>query len=107
MEQGSGELRIVGSYPTNSQKNFVFVFFSLFLLICGALQTKPPPLPPFFLIDFTKLIFLYTFGYTKIPLSNAATFRGIKLQQKSNPRIQCQLSVESAAEIHRICHRNP
>ena len=114
MGKGIGELRIVGSNPTDSQSLFFcflfcFLFFHLFLflLICGASQTKPPPIPPFFFIDSTKLIFLYTIGYTKIPLSNAATFCGMRLQQKSILQILWQVSVASTAELHRIHGRNP
>ena len=107
--QGSGELTTVGS---SSAKLIVKVFlFCFFIFFCFSLFVglyKPSPHPsPIFFIDSTKLIFLYTFGYTKIPLSNAITFRRIRLQQRSNPRILWQVSVESTAEFCRIQGRNP
>ena len=102
MGKGIGELRIVGSNPTNKKVFFYVssVFVSPYL---WGFTNQDPPLPPFFFTDSINLIFLSTFGYIKIPFSNATTFRGIRLHQKSNPWILWQVSMV----ICRICGRNP
>ena len=76
-------LGVVGSNPTRAQLFFTFFFYFIFF---------------FFLL-------LRTIRGAIVRTRNG-TFRGIRLPQKSNPQILWQVSVESAAEFHRIGHRN-